>query len=261
MKTAVRELRSDELSARFPAFAGHGKSCVLKLESGGEVFASRESFDSEHLCQEIALIRELCANSPADAYTLLSELAKRMRERGFDLGGEQSSEARLEAIYAHARHALYATLDDHVIRDACPVHVRVRTAAVDREDYLAHPPSGERIREDDGTTLRRLYPAQRPQVQLVISDGLNANAGNEGLRALIRYYTREAGVRTLEREIAKVARKALRRILEGKVESAEITEDNLGVKRPGDGVAPIEYWHYLGKTAQRDYAANEALDP
>jgi N-acetylneuraminate synthase len=39
------------------------------------------------------------------------------------------------------------------------------------------------------------------------------------------------------------------------------TEDNLGVKRPGGGIPPIEYWTYLGRTAQRDYAANEALDP
>jgi ATP-dependent Lon protease len=49
----------------------------------------------------------------------------------------------------------------------------------------------------------------------------------EGLRALIRHYTREAGVRTLEREIAKVARKALRRILEGKMEKAELTAENI----------------------------------
>ncbi len=49
-----------------------------------------------------------------------------------------------------------------------------------------------------------------------------------GLRDLIRYYTREAGVRTLEREIAKLARKALRRILEKKETSVEITPDNLG---------------------------------
>ena len=50
----------------------------------------------------------------------------------------------------------------------------------------------------------------------------------EGLRDLIRYYTREAGVRTLEREIARLARKSLRQILEGKAESVTITPENLG---------------------------------
>jgi ATP-dependent Lon protease len=49
-----------------------------------------------------------------------------------------------------------------------------------------------------------------------------------GLRDLIRYYTREAGVRTLEREIARLARKSLRQILEGKVSSVTITPENLG---------------------------------
>ncbi|MGH6754366.1 MAG: N-acetylneuraminate synthase family protein, partial [Bradyrhizobium sp.] len=39
------------------------------------------------------------------------------------------------------------------------------------------------------------------------------------------------------------------------------TEQNLGVKRPGGGISPIEYWFYLGKKADRDYAANEALKP
>lgn len=48
------------------------------------------------------------------------------------------------------------------------------------------------------------------------------------LRDLIRYYTREAGVRTLEREIARLARKALRRILEGKAQSVTVTPENLG---------------------------------
>ena len=50
---------------------------------------------------------------------------------------------------------------------------------------------------------------------------------NEGLRALIQRYTREAGVRTLEREIAKLMRKGLRRILEGKDASITVTPDNL----------------------------------
>ncbi len=50
---------------------------------------------------------------------------------------------------------------------------------------------------------------------------------DEALRDLIRYYTREAGVRTLERELAKLARKSLRQILEKKAESVTITADNL----------------------------------
>jgi len=62
-----------------------------------------------------------------------------------------------------------------------------------------------------------------------------------GLRALIQGYTREAGVRTLEREIAKLARKALRRILEGKAESVTITPDNIaefaGVKKFRHGLS------------------------
>ncbi|WP_225008199.1 endopeptidase La [Novosphingobium percolationis] len=65
-----------------------------------------------------------------------------------------------------------------------------------------------------------------------------------GLRDLIRYYTREAGVRTLEREIARLARKALRQILEKKVEAVVITPDNLdeyaGVRKFRHGVSDEE---------------------
>jgi len=50
---------------------------------------------------------------------------------------------------------------------------------------------------------------------------------DEALRKMIQHYTREAGVRTLERELAKVARKSLRQILEGKTEKVELTLGNL----------------------------------
>ncbi len=53
-----------------------------------------------------------------------------------------------------------------------------------------------------------------------ISDG--------ALRDLIRYYTREAGVRNLEREIANLARKAVRTIEVGKAKSIKLTSQNLG---------------------------------
>jgi ATP-dependent Lon protease len=67
---------------------------------------------------------------------------------------------------------------------------------------------------------------------------------DEGLRSIIRHYTREAGVRTLERELAKVARKSLRRILEGKTEKVSLTPENtdefLGVRRFRYGVGEEE---------------------
>jgi ATP-dependent Lon protease len=72
---------------------------------------------------------------------------------------------------------------------------------------------------------RHLIPKQmdahglKPE-ELTYSDG--------ALRAMIRHYTREAGVRTLERELAKVARKSLRQILEGKAEKVELMPENLG---------------------------------
>jgi ethanolamine ammonia-lyase large subunit len=115
---------------------------------------------------------------------------KELRAAGFDLGyapDETSlAEARVDRIFDHARIALYASLDDNVIRDAAPYHQRVQTAAADRDDYLAHPPRGERIRDVDAAILPRLRAAgRRPQVQVVVSDGLNANAINEQLRALL----------------------------------------------------------------------------
>jgi len=67
---------------------------------------------------------------------------------------------------------------------------------------------------------------------------------DEGLQTVIRHYTREAGVRTLERELAKIARKSLRQILENKAERVELTPDNvnefLGVRRYRFGIGEEE---------------------
>ena len=51
---------------------------------------------------------------------------------------------------------------------------------------------------------------------------------DDALRTIIRHYTREAGVRTLERELAKIARKSLRQILENKAEKVVLTPENVG---------------------------------
>jgi ATP-dependent Lon protease len=68
------------------------------------------------------------------------------------------------------------------------------------------------------------------------------SVSDDALRDLIRYYTREAGVRTLEREVAKLARKALRRILEGKATRIAITPENLA-----DFSGVRKYRHDMGE--------------
>ncbi|MFT6168613.1 MAG: ATP-dependent Lon protease [Celeribacter sp.] len=61
---------------------------------------------------------------------------------------------------------------------------------------------------------------------------------------IIRYYTREAGVRSLEREMAKVARKSLTKIVKKQATSVAVTSENLeeflGVKKMRYGLAEKE---------------------
>ena len=61
------------------------------------------------------------------------------------------------------------------------------------------------------------------------------------LRDLIRYYTREAGVRSLEREIANLVRKATKKIVTGKAKKVAVTVKNLekfaGIKKHRFGEA------------------------
>jgi ATP-dependent Lon protease len=67
---------------------------------------------------------------------------------------------------------------------------------------------------------------------------------DDALTAMIQLYTREAGVRNLEREVAKLARKAVTKIVKGEAKSvtvkAENLDDYLGVKKFRYGLAEAE---------------------
>jgi len=67
---------------------------------------------------------------------------------------------------------------------------------------------------------------------------------DDALRDLIRYYTREAGVRNLEREIANLCRKAIKHILMNDDDKVKVTPKNLGdyagVRKHSFGLAEEE---------------------
>ena len=69
----------------------------------------------------------------------------------------------------------------------------------------------------------------------------------EAIRRIVRGYTREAGVRSLDREIAAGARKVARRLAEGQRDPVRITADNLG--------------EYLGRPRFFDEAAERTSRP
>ncbi len=75
------------------------------------------------------------------------------------------------------------------------------------------------------------------------------------LRDVIRYYTREAGVRNLEREIAKLQRKAVKQIVAGEATKVRVTSRNLekfsGVRRYRFG--EVEYHDMVGITSGLAY--------
>ena len=70
------------------------------------------------------------------------------------------------------------------------------------------------------------------------------SVSDSALRSLIRYYTREAGVRNLEREIANLARKAVKQIVGGAVDKVTVTNRNVekfaGVRKFRFGLAEDE---------------------
>ena len=78
---------------------------------------------------------------------------------------------------------------------------------------------------------------------------------DKGIRDVIRYYTREAGVRNLEREIAKLCRKATTKIVTGENTSIKVNPSNLsdflGVKRYRHG--EIESKNLVGITTGLAY--------
>lgn len=183
----------------------------------------------------------------AEAHGALAAL----QEQGWDLGvaDRARAEARVDAIYDHARAALYAAIDEAVIRDATTSPLLVRTASASRDEYLSTPPSGERLRDEDARAVAALYPQRRPQVQLVISDGLNANALNEQLRTIlpaVRQTLTAAGLPVGERDVVVRNGRVRAGYDVGGRTGAEVVVHLIG-ERPGTGLNALSAYVTYGR--------------
>ena len=115
--------------------------------------------------------------------------------------------------------------------DSIPHALQDRMEVIDFSSYLEE--------EKLGILRQFLVPRQLEQHGLA---GRNIKFEEDSLTTLIREYTREAGVRNLEREVANVARKIARQVAEGKKPPRRITAEKarelLGPPRFAEDIRP-----------------------
>jgi len=199
--------------------------------------------------------------------TLEEQGARRLaalRERGLDLGLTDPADAdrRVEALYAHARAALYARIQDVVIREATAKSVRVRTAARDRDDYLAHPPAGEALPDDAVRVVANLHDGRPPGIQIVVSDGLNADAINAQLRSVLPPLRRRltaAGHHVAGTDIVVENGRVRAGYQIGGLVGAELVVHLIG-ERPGTGLDTVSAYITYGRDDQGRIRWSGALD-
>ena len=95
--------------------------------------------------------------------------------------------------------------------------------------------------EDEKVSIAQRYLLPKQVRNNGLKEG-ELEVGEDVLRDILRYYTREAGVRSLERELSKICRKAVKALLLDKsLKKIQVTPDNLdkylGVRRYTFGIA------------------------
>jgi ATP-dependent Lon protease len=163
---------------------------------------------------------------------LLDEIDK----LGQDFRGDPSS-ALLEVLDPEQNHTFsdhYVDVDfdlSDVMFVATSNSMNIPPALLDRMEVIRL--SGYTEDEKTSIALRYLLPKQMENNGVKDSE---LKVHEDAVRDIVRYYTREAGVRSLERELSKVCRKVVKGILlkkfEGQVQvTAENLADFIGVRK------------------------------
>ncbi|MFN6184041.1 MAG: endopeptidase La [Burkholderiales bacterium] len=191
------------------------------------------------------ILQSLTKTGVRNPLFLLDEVDK----MGMDFRGDPSS-ALLEVLDPEQNHTFqdhYVEVDfdlSDVMFVATSNSLNIPPALLDRMEVIRL--SGYTEDEKLNIAQRYLLPKQMKNNGVKKDELLVAESA---IRDIIRYYTREAGVRSLEREISKICRKVVKGLLmkkgkEGGAAKAHVTTKNLdkylGVRRFSFGMAEKE---------------------
>ena len=155
---------------------------------------------------------------------LLDEIDK----LGMDFRGDPSS-ALLEVLDPEQNHTFadhYVEVDfdlSDVMFVATSNSMNIPSALLDRMEVIRL--SG--YTEDEKANIATKYLLPKQLANNGVREG-ELQVSDEAVRDIVRYYTREAGVRSLERELSKICRKVVKGLqLKKMVAPVEVTSDNL----------------------------------
>jgi ATP-dependent Lon protease len=191
------------------------------------------------------VVQNLAKTGVTNPLYLLDEIDK----MSMDFRGDPSS-ALLEVLdpeqnNAFNDHYLEVDLDLSQVMFVCTANsLNIPAPLLDRMEVIRLPG----YTEDEKMNIAKKYLVPKQMENNGLKTG-ELTVSDEVLLDIVRHYTREAGVRNLEREVAKICRKAVRALLTGKgkkkaVTSVAVTRDNLekylGVQRFRYGKAEEE---------------------
>lgn len=187
------------------------------------------------------IIQKLCKAGVKNPLIMLDEVDK----MAMDFRGDPAS-ALLEVLDPEQNHAFsdhYLEVDydlSDVMFIATANSLEIPEPLLDRMEVIRLPG----YTEDEKIHIAESYLIPK-QLSLNGLKPEELTIVDSAVRDIIRYYTREAGVRNLERDIASICRKAVREILKGKRKKGIIVNHSnskkyLGIKKYHYGVADIE---------------------
>jgi ATP-dependent Lon protease len=170
---------------------------------------------------------------------------------GTDFRGDPSS-ALLEVLdpeqnNSFSDHYLEVPFDLSKVFFICTANVldTIPPALRDRMETLRIP--GYTEEEKVEIAKAHLVPRQQGEHGLTAE---NVEFTDEGIRSIINEYTREAGVRNLDRELANICRKIARSYVEGDKEKAIV-----GAEKVGELLGPVRFYRELSERTDRSGVA------